>query len=244
MRLFVSTAILALALPLAAQAQDERPFPKIVVSGKGEAAVAPDMAIVNLAVLREAETARAALDENNDAMADVIAAMKEAGIADRDLQTAGLSINPRYVYPQNNDGTEQPRIVAYQVTNNLTIRIRDIEKVGEILDQSVTLGVNQGGSISFVNDDPSAATAEARRKAVEDAMGRARTLAEAAGVTLGDVIEMSERTAPPPMPMQERAMMRMSAADAGGSVPVETGENNYVVHVDVTFAIGGGETPE
>lgn len=241
--LLVTTTILALALPFAAHAQEDRPFPKIVVTGMGEAFVAPDMAIVNLAVLREAETARAALDQNNEAMSDVIAAMKAAGIADRDLQTAGLSINPRYVYPENNDGTEQPRIVAYQVTNNLTIRIRDIAKVGEILDQSVTLGVNQGGSISFVNDDPSAATAEARRKAVEDARGRAETLAEAAGVTLGEVIEISERSAPPPMPFQERAMLRMApASDAAASVPVEAGENSYVVHVDLTFAIGD-ETP-
>lgn len=240
-RLILSTAVLALALPYAAHAQDNnRPFPQIVVTGKGEAAVAPDMAIVNLAVMREAETAREALDQNNQAMADVLAAMREAGIEDRDLQTAGLSVNPRYVYPNDNNGEQEPRIVAYQVTNNLTVRVRDIEKVGEILDQSVTLGVNQGGSIAFVNDDPSAATAEARRNAVEDAMGRARTLAETAGVELGDVVQISERMAPPPMPYPQPQMMRMAAEASAGAVPVEAGENNYVVHVDVTFAIGNG----
>lgn len=242
--LILSTAILALALPAAAKAQDNnRPFPQIVVTGKGEAAVAPDMAIIGVAVMREAETAREALDQNNQAMADVIAAMKEAGIEDRDLQTAGLSINPRYVYPNDNNDETEPRIVAYQVTNNLTVRVRDLDRVGEVLDQSVTLGVNQGGSIAFVNDDPSEATAEARRKAVEDAMGRARTLAETAGVELGDVIQISERSAPPPIPYPQPQMMRM-AADAGAeSVPVQAGENSYVVHVDVTFEIGGN-TPE
>lgn len=238
-RLFVPALIFALALPFAAQAQEKRPFATIDVTGRGEAVVAPDMAIVNLAVLREAETARIALDRNNEAMAEVIAAMKEAGIADRDLQTAGLSINPRYVYPQNNDGTAEPRIVAYQVTNSLTVRVRDLARVGEILDRSVTLGVNQGGSIAFANDDPSGATAEARRSAVEDAVDRATTLADAAGVELGDVISISERAAPPPMPYQERAMMRVAAQDAAASVPVEVGENSYVVNVDMTFAIGG-----
>ncbi len=238
-QLLLSTAVIAFALPFAAHAQDNnRPFSQIVVTGKGEAAVAPDMAIVNLAVLREAETAREALDENNKAMADVIAAMKEARIEDRDLQTAGLSINPRYVYPNDGNSEEQPRIVAYEVTNNLTVRVRDLDKVGEILDQSVTLGVNQGGSIAFVNDDPSAATAEARKSAVEDAMGRARTLAESAGVELGDVIQISEQNAQPPMPYPQPQMMRMAADSAGAAVPVQAGENSYVVHVNVTFAIG------
>src|SRR5690606_28872402 len=121
-------------LPHAAHAQEARqPVPRIVVVGEGEAAVAPDLAIVTLSVLRESDTARAALDEANKAAAEVIAAMKEAGIEARDLQTGGLQINPRYVYPQNG-GEEQPRIVAYQVTNTLTVRVRDIAKVGEIVD--------------------------------------------------------------------------------------------------------------
>lgn len=226
----------ALAFPSIAAAQEQRPTPRIMVTGQGEAAIAPDMAIVTLAVMREAETARQALDENNDAMGKVIAAMKEHGIEPRDLQTAGLQINPRYVYPKDNDGTQQPRIVAYQVSNTLTIRVRDIARVGEIIDQSVTLGVNQGGNISFVNDDPSAAMTQARIRAVEDAVSRATTLAEAAGVSLGTVLEMSEQSyAPPPMPMGAKAMRMEAASDA---VPVEAGENTYRVQVNVTFEIG------
>lgn len=232
----------AIALPHAAAAQQApmqpvQPLqPRIVVTGEGEASVAPDMAILTLAVMREAPTAREALDQNNEAMQAVIAAMKEAGIAERDLQTAGLQINPRYVYPQNGNGEEQPKIVAYQVTNTLTVRVRDIGSVGEIIDRSVELGVNQGGSIVFTNDDPAAVTTEARRMAVEDAMARARTLADAAGVELGPIVELAEHAAPPPpMPLGARAYRMEAAADA--SVPVEAGENTYTVQVSVTFEL-------
>lgn len=225
----------ALVLPSLAQAQEPAavPPPRINVTGEGEAAIAPDMAIVTLAVLREAETARAALDANNEAMADVIAAMKEAGIADRDLQTAGLSIQPRYVYPENGQG--EPRITGYQVANTLTLRVRELSALGSIIDRSVTLGVNQGGDITFTNDDPAAATSEARRRAVEDALQRAQTLAEAAGVELGEIVTISERTeASPPVPLG-RQMMRMEAADA--AVPIAAGENLYQVRVDVSFEL-------
>src|SRR5690606_5930112 len=119
---------------------------------EGEVAIAPDLAIVSLSVMREAETARAALDDANGAVAAVIAALKEAGIESRDLQTSGLQINPRYVYPQDNGG--EARITGYQVTNTLTVRVRDIASVGQIIGRSATLGVNQGGSITFSNDDP------------------------------------------------------------------------------------------
>ena len=225
----------AIALPSAALAQETPPTPRVIVTGQGEMAVAPDMAIVSLAVMREAETAREALDQNNAAMAAVIAAMKEAGIEPRDLQTSGLQINPRYVYPQNGN-EEQPRIVAYQATNTLTARVRDIAKVGEVIDRAVTLGVNQGGSITFTNDDPSAARTEARRRAVEDAVARAKTLAEAAGVSLGPIIEISEQSyTQPPMPIAAGRAYRMEAsADA---VPVEAGENVYRIQVNATFEL-------
>ncbi|MBO6718316.1 MAG: SIMPL domain-containing protein [Rhizobiaceae bacterium] len=225
----------ALILPLPALAQQQPQTPRIVVTGEGEAAVSPDMAIVSLSVMREAETARAALDANNEAMGAVIAALKEAGIADRDLQTSGLSIQPRWDYSQGRDGSQEARLVAYQVTNSLTIRVRDLTRLGAVIDGAVTLGVNQGGSISFTNDDPDAVIDRARRAAVADAAARARSLAEAAGVELGDILEITEQAdAPPPMPLGNRAM-RMEASDA--SVPVEAGENSYQVRVTMSFAI-------
>lgn len=223
----------SLTLPGAAFAQTSPQPPRIVVTGEGEATVAPDIALLSLSVMREAATAREALDSNNDAMAAVIAAMKESGIADRDLQTAGVQISPRYNYTNKPDGSQVAELVAYQVTNTLSVRIRDIAKTGEILDKSVSLGVNQGGGISFTNEDPSAVVTEARKKAVENAMAKAKTLTEAAGVGLGRVIEITDQNyAPAPMPIEAKAFDGAAAA-----VPVQAGENAYRVQVTVTFEL-------
>jgi uncharacterized protein YggE len=223
----------AMTLPPVARAADVPPPPRIIVSGEGEATAAPDLAMLTLSVMREAKTARAALDANNDAMAAVIAAMKSAGIADRDLQTAGIQINPRYNYTNDPDGTQKAELVAYQVTNTLSVRVRDIDKTGEILDKAVTLGVNEGGGISFTNADPSTVITQARKKAVSDAMAKAKTLAEAAGVSVGKVVEISEQSyAPQPMPMSAKSFDSARAA-----VPIQAGENSYRVQVNVTFEI-------
>jgi uncharacterized protein YggE len=222
----------AMAAPAAARAAEPLP-PRIVVSGEGESTVAPDMAILSLTVMREAKSAREALDADNDAMASVIAAMKSAGIAERDLQTAGIQISPRYNYSNKPDGSQQADLVGYQVTNTLSVRVRDIDKTGEILDKAVSLGVNQGGDISFTNEDPAATLTEARKKAVADAVAKAKTLAEAAGVSLGKVLEISDQNVQPvPMPMRAKAFDA-----AGGAVPVQAGENSYKVQLTVTFEI-------
>jgi len=234
MPLMLAASLFAVSGAVAQEASQSQP--KISVTGEGEATLSPDMALITLAVVEEAETAREAMDANNAAMAAIIAKLKEEGIEARDLQTSGLSINPQYVYPNNRNDEEKPRITGYQVTNQLSVRIRDLSKVGQILDQSVTLGVNQGGQISFTNEDPSEALTEARKRAVEEAMAKAKTLADAAGVTLGNVIEISERMSrPQPMPMAGKMMRAEMAAD---SVPVEAGENSYSVQVEVTFSLG------
>lgn len=223
----------AMTLPAVASAADIANPPRIVVSGEGEATAAPDLAVLTLSVMREASTARAALDANNDAMATVIAAMKTAGIADRDLQTAGIRINPRYNFTNKPDGTQQAELVAYQVTNTLSVRVRDIDKTGDILDKAVTLGVNEGGGVSFSNADPAAVITEARKNAVADAIAKAKTLAEAAGVSVGRVMEISEQSyAPQPMPMSAK-----SFDAAREAVPIQAGENAYRVQVNVTFEI-------
>ena len=114
------------------------------------------------------------------------------------------------------------------------MRVRDLARTGEILDKSVTLGVNQGGGVAFTNDDPSATLAEARRKAVADAQAKAGTLAEAAGVTLGQVMEISDVSyTEPPMPIAARAY----AAAPDAAAPVEPGEHPYKVRINVTFEV-------
>lgn len=231
------TALAATMAALPAKAADD-PAPRIMVSGEGESWAAPDMALINLTVLRDAPTSREALDANTKAMTDVMAAMKTFGIEDRDLQTSGFSIQPRYQYPDpNKNETFQPKIIGYTVINTLGVRVRDLTRVGEVLDQSVTLGVNQGGDITFLKDDSAPVMEEARKKAVENAVAKARTITSTAGVGIGRILEMSEQSfRPGPIPMMQ-AEMSMAKMDAGAPVPVAAGENSYRVTVNVTFEI-------
>jgi uncharacterized protein YggE len=237
-KMFLAMTALAAALSALPARAAEEPTPRISVSGEGEAAAAPDMALISLTVLREADTARVALDANTKAMAEVLTAMKAAGIAEKDLQTSGFSIQPRYVYPDaNTNPNESPKISGYGVINTLGVRIRDLSKVGEILDQSVTLGVNQGGEIQFVRDDSTMVMEEARKKAVENALAKAKTITSAAGVGLGRILDMSEQSFQPgPIPMMRAEMAMAKSADAV-AVPIATGENSYRVTVNVTFEI-------
>ncbi|MBB3945687.1 hypothetical protein GGQ73_001622 [Rhizobium skierniewicense] len=235
--LVLSAFTALVAVPMAASAQDNtKREPVISVSGEGDAAVAPDMAILSFSVVKQAETAAAALKDNSSAMQEVQAALKSAGIAERDLQTSNFSVQPLYKQFEPKDGVYvAPEITGYQVNNGLTVRVRDISKLGEILDRSVTLGINQGGDITFTNDKPETTVTEARKAAVADAVAKAKTLAEAAGVKLGRVLEMTEN-AQRPMPMPQ-TMMRAAAMEKSDSVPVAAGENTYKVTVNVTFSL-------
>ncbi|PCK83122.1 hypothetical protein CPT32_31195 [Rhizobium sophoriradicis] len=232
------TALLALPLAAAAPvlAQEAKPREAVIsVTGDGESPMAPDMAIVTLSVVKQAKTAREALDENNKAMKDVLDALKSGGIAERDLQTSGFSIQPQYNYPQPVDGQQQqPQLIGYQTINAVTVRLRDLAKLGQVIDQSVTLGINQGGDIQFTNDKPEAALEEARKDAVAEAVKKAKTLSEAAGVKLGRIIEINENE-PRPLPQPAYRATMMKEADA--AVPVQGGETTYHVSVTVTFAI-------
>jgi uncharacterized protein YggE len=226
-------ALSSLAVSAPARAQ-EPVAPKIVVTGVGEVAVAPDMATVSLTILRQGETAREAMDAANEATRDVFSALKEEGIADRDLQTTGLSVQPDYAYPQPSDPAAPPRITSYRVLNTITARLRDLTKVGDVIDRAVTLGVNQGGDIVFGNADPKPVLEEARKLAVQDARARAEVLAAAAGARLGGLVEIVEGAGgEPPRPMDAK-ILRMEAAD---SVPVQAGENTYRIQVQVTWGI-------
>jgi len=234
--LLLVAAIATLAMSGLARADDDTP--RILVSGVGTVDVAPDMAVLQLTVTREAETARAALDANSSAMSEVLDAMQQEGIEKRDLQTSNFSIQPKYVYPAPRAPGErqQPRIVGYTVRNSLTVRVRDIEQVGAILDKSVTLGVNEGGNITFTNADPSPTITRARTRAVQDALSKGKTLADAAGVKTGKILEISEQYSNPrPMPMAKAEMAMARSADA--AVPIATGESSYKVSVNVSFAI-------
>ena len=243
-RLILAIGVILLLGPAAASAQTseaDRPDARtITVTGTGEASAKPDQAISNFTVLRSAGTARAALDQVNQAMTKLINGMKEMGIESRDLQTAGFSVTPQYRADNDPQGNSQepPKIVAYEVRNTLSVKMRDLAKVGEILDQAITLGVNQGGDISFTIADPDGVHNEARRDAVADAMATAKLLADAAGALLGPVREISEGSFSP-FPPVPAPYMKIMAADSRQSVPVETGENTVNATVTMVFDLGG-----
>jgi uncharacterized protein YggE len=237
---FLSAPALGLALamgavPALAESVDTRSI--IAVTASGKTSVAPDIAFLNLSVLRDAPTARDALTANNAAMAEVLAAMKAFGIEDRDLQTTGFSINPVYVYPKADEPQTPPKITGYQVQNGLSVRVRDLAKLGEVLDEAVSLGVNSGGQVSFGNDNPDEALQAARVSAMKNAVAKANVLVEAAGAKLGKIVSISESFDQPyPQPIMAKAMMADAMA-APESVPMASGENTYSITVSVQFEI-------
>ncbi len=224
----VLSCLIAL-LPLRAVAAEPG---EISVTGEAQSRLVPDNAVLELTVMREGDTARAALDANSAAMGAVLEAMGKAGVAPRDLQTSNFNIQPRYHYDKPR-GETPPRIVGYTVRNSLAVTVRDLEALGAIIDKAVTLGVNEGGNIRFANADPSVALEVARKLAVRDAMAKAATIAEAAGVRLGRILSLSEDH----NRMQPVMMMEARAAMADASVPVASGENTYQVRVQLRIAI-------
>lgn len=230
-------AVLMAALVFPGLAVSAEKTPTITVAATGTMAIKPDMAIIVLAVQRQAKTARQALDQNNAAMAAVIREMKLSGIDDKDLQTSNFNIQPRFFYPkQNASGERKPaRIVGYIVTNQLTVRIRNLDKLGAILDKSVDLGINSGGNIRFTNQDPKMVISQARQKAMANAIEKAETLAAAANVKLGKIMRISEQPRQiSPRPIQEMALSRASVSSA---VPIATGENTYKVIIEASWEI-------
>lgn len=232
------SAIFIAGLPLTAanaQTAAAQPIPKISVSATGSSELAPDLAIVTMTVRTEKKTARSALTANNESMAKVLAALGEFGIDAADMQTSGFSISPRIRYPNNRTANTAPETVGYTVQNTLTVRVRDLSSVGEILDRSVSLGVNRGGSIRFANSNPDEAITQARIEAVTQARAKAKTLADAAEVGLGPILRISEQSRQPrAMPMMQAA--RSVSADSG-AVPIASGENTYKVSVSIDWQI-------
>jgi uncharacterized protein YggE len=231
----------ALALPAAggwAQTQPEARERLLSVSGEGSVTAHPDIALITLGVVSEAESARDALADNNESMTRVLDALKAEGLQPRDLQTSGFSVEPVYSQqPRNYEGQEpfRPEIVGYRVRNNLTVRIRDLERVGAILDQVVTLGANSISGPTFTVAEPAQHEDAARRAAVEEALRKARLYADAAGVELGPILRIEDGYSRPPEPIQPGTMMRMEAA--ASPVPIEGGELTFQAQVSVSWLL-------
>ncbi len=216
--------------PYAAQAQSAEAPPQISVSGTGRVDLAPDMATVRIGVTHQDEDAAAALQQTSDAVAAMLARLTELGIAPRDVQTAGLSLNP--VWRDRPEQQGQPMPWGFEASNVVSLRLRDIAALGEVLDALVADGANRLDGVSFGLQDPEASMDEARRLAVADARRKATLFAEAAGVALGQVIDLTETGMATPRPQ----MMEMAAMRAD-SVPVAAGEVGITASVQMTFAL-------
>jgi uncharacterized protein YggE len=227
-------AAIVLALAVPATAQDNPPT--LSASGEGVENAAPDMAVVTLGVLSRAATAREALDSNNADMDKVIQAVRGQAIADKDISTTGFSINPVYSRPpQPRAGEEpaEPRIVAYQVSNQIRIVVRDIDKTGAVVDSAVTAGANQAGSINFDIDDRQGLADKAIAAAIADAKRKAELMAEAAGVRLVRVLNVNANEG------GGRPMFRLEARDAAAAppVPVMGGELSVSANAQISWEI-------
>lgn len=202
----------------------------ITVTGSGTASARPDRAHIETGVVSEAETARAALEANTEAMSRVVAALKEQGVAPKDIQTRNFSVRPRY--RQSKDNGDPPAIAGYRVVNSVRIAVRDLDRLGAILDKVVTQGSNEIGGIRFSVAEPEALTDKAREAAMADARRKAELYAAAADARLGEVRTIDEQTrGGPPRPLYAR-----DAAEAQ-AVPIEPGEHSLEVSVSVTWAL-------
>lgn len=206
----------------------------IRVTGEGKSSAAPDMATIHTGVVTQAPSAAEALAANNERMRALFDKLKELGIAEKDTQTSNLNVQPVYSQSQDPKHRETPRIVAYQVSNQVRVKVRKLDGLGQALDELVTSGSNQLNGISFELADPSEALDKARTEAVKDAKKRAELYAQAAGVRVGEIQEISEPQAAPPRPL---FMGRAAAMEAASAVPVATGELDFHAQVNIVFTL-------
>lgn len=207
-----------------------QPETTITLNGRGSVEHAPDIAMITVGVSVDAETASAAMSQQTTKMNGVFAAVKAAGIADRDMQTSNLSLNPIYDYPPN----QQPKMRGYNASNQISIKVRDLKNLGKTLDAVVKGGGNTIHGISFSIDKPESYQNEARVAAIKDAAAKAELYAQAVGYKVKRIVTVSENEYyPQPVPM----LARMQVADAAESTPVAAGEVSLTQTVSVTFEL-------
>ncbi|MBR2534678.1 MAG: SIMPL domain-containing protein [Hyphomicrobium sp.] len=221
--------MMASAAPLSAE---EKTMDRTVtVSATGSVLAAPDEATIATGVTSEAKTARDALTKNTEAMKKVIEELKSQGVEAKDIQTTQFNVEPVYVYPKEG---QPPSVTGYRVNNMLGVRVRNLDKLGGVLDQLVTAGANQMNGISFDVSKAETLKDDARKAAMENAKRRAQLLATAAGAEVGEVLQISEETSQQgPRPVVF-AKQRAAMAE---SVPVERGEQELEARVTVTWKL-------
>jgi uncharacterized protein YggE len=226
------------ALPAAAQQVAPAVAPVLTdatlldVVAEGKATRVPDIATIRAGVVSQSPTAAAALSDNAQRMTRVVAALRKAGVADRDIQTAQIQLQPQYRYAEN----QPPAITGYQASNSVSVRFRDVAKSGSILDALVAQGANQIDGPTLSVDAADAALDEARTDAIRRARARAELYAKAAGMRVDRIVSIVENGGDqPPMPMPVMAQARM--VKMADSTPLAAGEQDLRATVSVRFLL-------
>lgn len=246
-QMFLFAAAAAALTPLAAQAQVMSSGPVVNagstllnIAAEGKSARTPDLAVFTAGVTTQGKTAGEALTENAQRMTSVIAALRKAGIAERDIQTSNLSVNPVYGQPKRlPDGSyeqQDPVIIGYQASNQVSVRQRKLDQYGKVIDTLVAAGANQVNGPAFQIDSPDGALDEARIEAMKKARARADLYAKAAGLRVVRILSISENAgwAPPQPPV---LFARAEMASAPKSSPVAAGELEMTVTVNVSYEL-------
>jgi uncharacterized protein YggE len=233
----IALALLAAVVPAGAGAQQvEVQLPPIAgtrldVTATGETSRVPDIAIISAGVVTRAPTAAAAIQQNAARVERMLAALRRAGVEERDIQTSSINLNPDYHYEEN----RPPRLIAYQASNTLNIRFRDIANSGRILDALVAEGANQISGPMLTLDRPEAALDEARANGIARGRARAELYARSLGMRVVRVVSVSESggyAPPPPMPMAERMV-----ATGGADTKIVPGEQKLQVTLAMVFEL-------
>lgn len=230
-----AAAMAAIAWQAAAAAQpaaSARQPTLLTLNVEGRTTRVPDVAEVSGGVVTVAPTAAAAMTENAERMTAVVAAVRKAGIADRDIQTSGLSLQPQYRYENN----QPPVLTGYQATNTVNLRIRRIADTGKLLDTLVKVGANQINGPTFRVDDSDAALDEARQAAIKTAKARAELYARSTGLNVRRIVTIAEGGGfqPEPRPMMARMMADSAPATAA---PVAPGEVALSINLTTVFEL-------
>jgi uncharacterized protein YggE len=222
LRVLLATFVIAAAV-LPAQAA-EKVDKLITVTGEATVSAAPDAASIRVGISSQGKTARAASDANARDMTVVIAAIKESGVADKDIQTTSLSLQPQY----DSNKAAAARLVGFQANNQITVKIRDIAQLPNILDRAISAGANEMSGIELVISEQAKLLDKARVEAIADAHRKAELYANAAGMKVGRVMAISEEgSVPPPRTFQMRV----------GAAAIAPGEQTLRAIVTVSYEL-------
>lgn len=230
--LSAALALLPLAIGASAQEMPRPPRPPhLTVTGRGEVSFRPDMAEITIGVVTENRSSQTAASENARVSQQVQDAVRKLGIADRDIQTINYSVQPVYNHQQN----RPPVLTGYRVYNQVRIKVREMGKIGDVIDAATAAGSNTIENIQFSSSKPDQYEGEALEKAVQEARRKAQRIARAAGQTLTRILEINENSGFRPVPMYMAA--RGAAAEA--NTPINPGELTATASVTVTYGISG-----